>query len=104
MIVLEENKKDELINILKEWAIKLKKKGINSGSLNNSVRAMAESKVVLHFFNADLSEFRAQEDVRKYVDIQSIGGAIQTMLLGDGFRQSMDLRCFLWRKRNKSMA
>lgn len=80
-VVLQNNSKDKLVNIMKEaaWVHKERKKFI--GSLELSINSINEASSVVLVFNA-FSNF--EEDYnhnRLLTDTQSIGGAIQTMLL-----------------------
>ena len=81
-VVLEGERRDELVRIMREQAVHLKGMGVNIGSLEGTARAMAVAPVTIVVFNT-LPEGippEAHDDYR-FVMLQSTGGAIQTMLL-----------------------
>jgi len=80
-VVLQDKKKDELVNVMSNAISLLKQKNINIGSSEISINSINEASVVILVFNA-FSNF--EKDYRRYtllMDTQSIGAAIQTMIL-----------------------
>ncbi len=83
-IVLEKESKEELVEIFQTVVQKLKKQGVDTGSSEWTINSIRQAPVLLLVYN---SRHRYGNDVDEYerytwsVDIQSIGGAIQTMLL-----------------------
>lgn len=83
-IVLEGEEKDEIADLVIAGAAKVEEMGYNSGSARNSARIMKESQVVIMVYNPHLEAKDALSGVEKImwtVDIQSVGAAIQNMLL-----------------------
>lgn len=80
-VVLQNSKKDELVRIMKNIASIHKKQNKSTGSLELSINSINEASVVVLVFNP-FSNF--EEDYNHYrllTDTQSIGAAVQTMLL-----------------------
>jgi nitroreductase len=80
-VVLQESKKDELVENMNKRISFLKKQGENIGSCEVSINSINEASAVILVFNA-FSNF--EEDYNRYrliTDVQSIGAAVQTMIL-----------------------
>lgn len=80
-VVLQNSKKDELVNIMGNVLNQHKKENKTFGSLEISINSINEASVIVLVFNA-FSNF--EEDYnhnRLLTDTQSIGAAVQTMLL-----------------------
>jgi nitroreductase len=83
-VVLEGDKKKELIEIMSKSVEHLKSIGINTGSCEWTIKCMDHAPATVLVFNDSSSPKEKHEGMDKYqwlVDIQSIGGAIQTMIL-----------------------
>lgn len=81
-VVIEGTKKDELVDLLTKVITDLKGKGTDIGSLETTVSAIKQAPVIVFVFNAFAGSAVMEADRYKWmVDLQSIGGAIQTMLL-----------------------
>jgi len=80
-VVLQNRKKDELVNIMENALNQYKKENKSTGSFELSINSINESSAVVLVFNA-FSNF--EEDYNHYrllTDTQSIGAAVQTLLL-----------------------
>lgn len=80
-IVFQKSKKDELVAIMKDSLNEYKKQNKPTGSFELSINSINEASAVVLVFNA-FSNF--EEDYNHYrllTDTQSIGAAIQTLLL-----------------------
>lgn len=82
--VLQGTKKDELIDIMERGLAQAKAEGRNTGSAENSARIMRQAPVLIMVVESDWT--LAEQGGRmgralNLVDIQSIGAAIQNMLL-----------------------
>jgi nitroreductase len=82
-VVLEGERRDTLVRIMKEQAARLKSMGWDIGSLEWTARSMAAAPVTIVVFNAAIPAAIPAEahDAYRFVMLQSTGGAIQTMLL-----------------------
>lgn len=83
LVVLEGERNDHLARMMQDRATLLKEQGEDCGSLGWTARAMLEAPVTIVLFNAappDEVPAEAHDDWY-WVMCQSIGGAIQTMLL-----------------------
>ena len=82
-IVLQGAAKDKLARLMLEGAAKLKAMGQDIGSAKWSARVIAHAPVTILVFNAahEHDGLFFEQPVYDAPDIQSIGGAIQTMLL-----------------------
>ena len=83
-VVLREQSKTDLLERLEEKAQALIENNIPTGSLRGSIRAMQEAPVLILIYNGISREgLGEREEYAKFlVDTQSLGSAIQTMLLG----------------------
>jgi nitroreductase len=80
-VVLQNKKKDELVNIMSNIANFHKKQNVNNGSLESSINSINESSVMVLVFNAYSNFEEDYNHYRSLTDTQSIGAAIQTMAL-----------------------
>ncbi|EKQ52660.1 MULTISPECIES: nitroreductase [unclassified Clostridium] len=80
-VVFQNSKKNELVNIMEDALNKYKKQSKSTGSFELSINSINEASAVILVFNA-FSNF--EEDYnhhRLLTDIQSIGAAVQTLIL-----------------------
>ena len=80
-VVIQNRKKDELVNIMENVSSQHKKQNKSIGSFELSTNSINEASAVVLVFNA-FSNF--EEDYSHYrllTDTQSIGAAVQTILL-----------------------
>lgn len=80
-VVLQNSNKNQLVNIMKNVSNQHKKQNKSIGSFELSINSISEASAVVLVFNA-FSNF--EEDYNHYrllTDTQSIGAAIQTILL-----------------------
>ncbi|HHX28602.1 MAG TPA: nitroreductase [Firmicutes bacterium] len=82
--VLQGTKKDELVGIMERGLVQAKAEGRNTGSAENSARIMRQAPVLIMVVESDWT--LAEQGGRmgralNLVDIQSIGAAIQNLLL-----------------------
>ncbi len=85
VVVQGETQRAEMVRVMREGIVKLKAQGVNTGSAEWTVGIMAEAPITIFVFD----EREANEDrprtfielLMAAVDIQSIGAAIQNMLL-----------------------
>ncbi len=82
-VVLQKKAKEDLCGLMEESISKLKEAGVNTGSSEYTVRSMREAPVLILVFNTETRSSQPTGTGRymNLVDVQSIGGAIQTMLL-----------------------
>ena len=83
-VVVEGEKKKELTEIMDKSVRYLKGSGQNTGSCEWTIKCMEQAPATILIFNSNSNPASKHEDMEKYmwlVDVQSIGGAIQTMLL-----------------------
>jgi len=79
-VVVKEDKRPEMIRIMREAIDKVKKQGGNTGSSEWTANSMEQAPVTIFVFNAN-AENVEKEHTSNVVDVQSIGAAIQNMLL-----------------------
>lgn len=80
-VVIQNNKKNELVNIMKNISNQHKEQNKSIGSFELSINSINEASAVILVFNT-FSNF--EEDYNHYrllTDTQSIGAAIQTIIL-----------------------
>jgi nitroreductase len=84
-IIVQSDKRAEMVCIMREEIARAKARGENVGSCEGSARAMEMAPVTVFIFNsAGLPPWRkhsADQMLSDVMDIQSIGAAIQNMLL-----------------------
>ena len=83
-VVLEGSKKDELVEMLRAGIRRLQEYGVPIGSAEWTAEVMARAPVAILVFNAEAAPDADHGGVNRYpwlVDIQSIGAAIQHILL-----------------------
>ena len=76
-IVVKQDKRPEMIRIMREAIGKVKKEGGDTGSSEWTANSMEQAPVTIFIFNRYAEERHAMN----VVDVQSIGAAIQNMLL-----------------------
>ena len=84
-IIVKEDQRPEMVHILRQGIAKVKANGMDSGSSEYSARIMESAPVSVFVFNPDgLSPWlphSTDQNIDEVVDTQSIGAAIQNMLL-----------------------
>lgn len=81
-IVVKEDKRPEMVRIMREAIEGLKAQGVNTGSSEWTAGVMEQAPVTIFVFNAYAeSTDRDEPSSMNVVDVQSIGAAIQNLLL-----------------------
>ena len=84
-VIVKEDKRADMVRLMRQGIEKLKTHGLDTGSSVGSARIMEQAPVTLFVFNAHgkhLGEERTFGDMMwDVVNVQSIGAAIQNMLL-----------------------
>ena len=83
-VVIEGSKKQDLVNLLRKGAKTLQQQGINVGSCEWTAESMEQAPVIIMIYNGAGQPGDDRNGINRYqwsVNIQSIGGAIQTLLL-----------------------
>ncbi len=80
-VVLQDKKKDELVNVMTNFVGFHKKQGSDLGSCELSVNSINEAPIVILVFNAFSNIEEDYNHYRLLTDTQSIGAAVQTMIL-----------------------
>lgn len=84
-VVVKEDKRDEMIRVMREGIETCKKNGIETGSSESTARIMEQAPVTIFIFNPFETNEERERTISDYflqvVDIQSVGAAIQNMLL-----------------------
>lgn len=84
-IVIKGSKKDEMLETMKQGVKEFKSQNGNVGSAEYSIKVMEKSPVVVFVFNPygmpPWINKNTTEQIIEIIDIQSIGAAIQNMLL-----------------------
>lgn len=84
-IVVREDKRAEMIQVMNEGIAAVRADGIQTGSSEWTARIMEQAPVTVFVFNANMEnekhEWTIADRFMNVVDIQSIGAAIQNMLL-----------------------
>jgi F420 biosynthesis protein FbiB-like protein len=84
-IVVQEDKRAEMVRVMREGIAKLKAEGMDIGSAEWTAAVMEEAPVTVFVYNPDGTHpWLARSDEQVWTDvvnIQSIGAAIQNMLL-----------------------
>ena len=76
-VVVKQDKRPEMIRIMREAISKVKKEGGDTGSSERTADCMDQAPVTIFVFNRYAEERHAMN----VVDVQSIGAAIENMLL-----------------------
>lgn len=82
-VVLEGDAKQHLVGLMRDAVARFKARGMDTGSCEWTAKAMERAPVTIVIYDAELPEgipAEAEADYR-FVMLQSIGGAIQTLLL-----------------------
>ncbi|AFS79304.1 nitroreductase [Gottschalkia acidurici 9a] len=80
-VVLQNSKKDDLVNLM-NLALKLhKERKVNVGSLESSIGSINQASAVILVFNPFSKSEEDYNHHRLLTDSQSIGAAVQTMIL-----------------------
>ena len=83
-VVVKEDRRDEMVRVMREGIDRLGEMGINLGSSRWTANVMEQAPVTIFVFNAHGKHTPGTppwEDESDVVDVQSIGAAIQNMLL-----------------------
>lgn len=80
-VVVKGKKKDELVNLMNDCVSAHKKSGASVGSCDLSINSINEAQVVVLAFNTFSKLEQDYNHYRLLTDTQSIGAAIQTMIL-----------------------
>lgn len=80
-IVLQNSKKDELVSIMEDALNQYKKHNKPTGSFELSINSIKEASAVVLVFNVFSNVEEDYNHYRLLTDTQSIGAAVQTMLL-----------------------
>ena len=81
-VVVKQDKRPEMIRIMREAISNIKKQGGDTGSSERTANTMEKAPITIFVFNpyAENDE-KAQRHTSNVVDVQSTGAAIQNMLL-----------------------
>lgn len=79
-VVVKEDKKAEMIRIIRQAINNVKEQGGNIGSSEGTARVMEQAAVTVFIFNTNAERERGKK-ISNVVDVQSIGAAIQNLLL-----------------------
>ncbi|SFL35756.1 nitroreductase family protein [Pelosinus propionicus] len=80
-VVLESQKKDRLATIMADKSQSRKQQNLDIGSCETSIAAIQQASIVILVFNAFSTIEKDYNHYRLLTDTQSIGAAIQTMIL-----------------------
>lgn len=80
-VILESQKKDMLVTIMTDKIHSRKQQGLDIGSCETSIGAIQQASSVILVFNAFSNFEKDYNHYRLLTDTQSIGAAIQTMIL-----------------------
>ena len=79
-VVVKEDKKAEMIRVMRQAINNIKEQGGDIGSSEGTARAMEQAAATIFVFNTNAERVRGKK-ISNVVDVQSIGAAIQNMLL-----------------------
>jgi nitroreductase len=83
--VVKEGKRAEMVCVMREGIARLKEQGVHPGSSEWTAKVMEQAPVTVFVFNENAEYAQPPQDVgdvlMNLVDVQSIGAAIQNMLL-----------------------
>ena len=84
-VVVREDKRDEMIRVMRAGIETCKSNGIETGSSEGTARIMEQAPVTIFIFNPYETNEERERTISDYfmqiVDIQSVGAAIQNLLL-----------------------
>lgn len=80
-IVVKEDKRPEMIRIMRESIAKIKEQGRDTGSSEWTTNSMEKAPVTIFIFNPYAENTKDHGHTSSVVDVQSTGAAIQNMLL-----------------------
>ena len=80
-VVVKQDKCTEMVRIMREAIDRLKKRGGDIGSSEWTANAMEQAPTTIFIFNTEAKNVEEQQVGKQVVNIQSIGAAIQNMLL-----------------------
>jgi len=84
-VVVREDKRDEMIRVMRAGIETCKHNGIETGSSEGTARIMEQAPVTIFIFNPYETNEERERTISDYfmqiVDIQSVGAAIQNLLL-----------------------
>jgi nitroreductase len=80
-VVVEGEKRTEMVRVMRDSIAALKEDGVDPGSSEWTANCMEQAPVTIFVFNGEARESASPGEGGNVVDVQSIGGAIQTMLL-----------------------
>jgi F420 biosynthesis protein FbiB-like protein len=84
-VVVQGERRTEMVRLMREGIAEVEAQGRNAGSAANSARIMAEAPVTVFVFNPQglhpWMAHAAEQGFRNLVNVQSVGAAIQNMLL-----------------------
>jgi nitroreductase len=80
-IVIKEDKRPEMIRIMRESLTKIKEQGGDLGSSEWTTNSMEKAPITIFIFNPYAENTSGQGHTSNVVDVQSTGAAIQNMLL-----------------------
>lgn len=80
-VVVKEDKRPEMIRIMRESIAKIKEQGGDTGSSEWTSNAMEKAPVTIFIFNPYAENTPGEGHTSNVVDVQSVGAAIQNMLL-----------------------
>ena len=79
-IVVKEDKREQMVSLLRQGINQVKQQGGDTGSSEWTANIMEQVPITVFVFNP-LAERNSKEDFPNIVDVQSVGAAIQNMLL-----------------------
>jgi len=80
-IVVKEDKRPDMIRIMRESIAKVKEQGGDTGSSERTTNSMEKAPITIFIFNPYAENTQDQGHKSSVVDVQSTGAAIQNMLL-----------------------
>jgi nitroreductase len=80
-VVVSGEARSEMLRILREGIAQRKEDGVDPGSSEWTANCMEQAPATIFVFNGGAPESSGPDEGGNVVDVQSIGGAIQTMLL-----------------------
>lgn len=84
-VVVQEDKRAAMVRVMREGIANLKAQGIDTGSAPWTAKVMEQAPVTVFVFNAEVEGLNPEKPIPaltwELVNVQSIGAAIQNMLL-----------------------